>query len=137
MGETVEFTGLPGYMVDGYWDDIKPLIDKALKKQEVSEYTLDDIKGFLKERDMQAWVALDEKIIGCVITQIINFPRKKVLDVLFIGGERFDTWAYGWNILNEFAKDQGCKKIKGDGRDGWVKKIPGAKVTKLYTWDIL
>jgi hypothetical protein len=136
MGEAVGFTRLPNFMIDDYWSEIEPLIKKPFDKMNVDYYTLEDIRGFIKDESMQAWIAIDEKIKGCVITDVINYPRKRILELLFIGGEDLDSWLYGWENIKDFAKKEGCKEIKSEGRPGWIKKADPKMTTTVYYWDL-
>ncbi len=53
-----------------------------------------------------------------VVTEIMSYPRKKVLEVLMVCGEldQIDT-AYAHIVA--FAKEQGCDMIRAFGRLGW------------------
>ena len=81
-------------------------------------HTFDDIVlGVLSYR-YQFW-PLDD---SCCITEIIEYPRKKVFHVFLAGGRLEQITA-----LNEpfakFAKANGCSSLTIAGRKGWEKVL--------------
>lgn len=84
---------------------------------------------------MQLWIVQDqyEEIIAAIVTQIISFPRKKVLFLLFIAGVRYDEWTFVLSDLIEFAKANQCQSIEGYGRPGWERKAKPLGFKKVHT----
>ena len=85
--------------------------------------TVDDILRFVLNGQMQLWIGHEEgRIYGHVITEIKEYPRRKMLvaqycawepnHMQYMEDEMFD-------LLNRFAKDTGCSGIEFVGRPGW------------------
>ena len=83
---------------------------------------------------MQLWVAFDnDGLCAMEVTQIINFPRKKVLMLVFTAGRRAENWLHLIDELKIFAKQHGCTSIEGYGRPGWEKLSAPLGFKKIHT----
>lgn len=109
-----------------------------LKKMEralgvTGSFTLDDIDKALAAGTMQSHVYGNT----WVITQIYQFPRKLVVNILFAVGELDDTLEAAKEIEN-WARNMGAKALTFTGREGWQElKIPGwKKAGVIYSKDI-
>ena len=57
-----------------------------------------------------------------MITEIVEFPRVKVLNLLFGGGD-YKVLEEMFPSFEQFARHFGCKSIYVGGRKGWLRKI--------------
>ena len=67
---------------------------------------------------MQLWPA--EK--SCLVTEIIKYPKKKVLNVFLGGGDLTEILEMHESVIN-WAKQQGCTALNMTGRFGWKKPL--------------
>jgi len=108
-------------------DHVAPLIDKALKKQEIEEdYPLDWVRHQVKTGRMQLWIAyVNNKIAGVLTTDIHTYPGGgKWLQLFTVGGWGMERWVERlWNDVKRYARAVGCKKVAGGGRLGWLGVI--------------
>lgn len=102
----------------GQWLD--KLLDDGLRKAIDAHpgYDPDDVRRAIAGNSMQFFVT-GELDMG-VITQLIEYPRARVLFVLFAGGHNLkmhydDMLA----VIRAFARTQGCAEIHAVGRKGW------------------
>jgi hypothetical protein len=103
------------------WADIKEYMEGAAKYT-YGRYTVDDIYNELSKGNQQLWIAYDDKIYAAVITQIMYYPRKKVLTMHFAGGTELNKWIKPIiSVFRSFAKDNNCDSIEAIGRKGWKK----------------
>ena len=119
-------SGIQADQVSLYWPHVKGLIEKALiRTGAIENYSLESIKKALIERDMQLWLWIEDKeILAAGITQIIQYPKRKVLDIPFVGAEKMtiDQWFEGsMEIFRKYAIANECWVIRGYGRFGWIK----------------
>lgn len=77
-------------------------------------YTLDDIVALIKEGKMQGFTNGD----SWVITQVNDFPRRKVLEIAFVIGYVGDAIGALPEIY-EYARKVGATRVTAFGRDGW------------------
>ena len=76
----------------------------------------------VRDGDHQLWVAYDgDSFKGTVLTNIMNYPQRRVLCMGFCGGEELKEWKDPMlALLRRFAKDMGCDSIEAFGRPGWA-----------------
>jgi len=81
-------------------------------------HDFDDIVEAVKLGAMQFWPAED----AAAITEIITFPKKKVLHI-FLAGGNMDTIVDMNASAEYFAKMNGCSGLTIAGRKGWAKVL--------------
>ena len=81
-------------------------------------YNLSDIKEKIHQGMFHIWGGKN----SVMITEIVEFPQVKVLNLLFCGGDYKELEAM-MPSFEQFAKHFGCKRIYGGGRKGWLRKI--------------
>lgn len=79
-------------------------------------YALSDIRAEVESGMMQLWPAPK----GCLVTQILTFPRRKVLHILLGGGE-LEQLADMHKSVIMWATAQGCDCATITGRAGWER----------------
>lgn len=77
----------------------------------------DVIDGILSAR-MQLWAG--EK--GCAVTEIVAYPKKKVLHVFLAGGD-MDQIVDMQESAEAWGKAQGCTAMTIAGRAGWKRVL--------------
>ena len=114
----------------------RPWIEAALAYNG-GECAFEDVVAGIEAGKMQLWPAPK----GCLVTEIVEFPQKKVISV-FLGGGDLDQLADMHRDVIAWAKAQGCTGARIIGRrapshgsrfhrdDGVVGKgrYPGASV---------
>lgn len=67
------------------------------------------------------------RVLGTLVCAINQYPRRKILFVQFIGGDRSRLWRQNiYSLIERFAIDHGCDGIEGIGRMGWLRWFPQA-----------
>jgi hypothetical protein len=95
----------------------KPYIEAALKYTGGTHDIIDIYEGLYKGT-MQLWPA--EK--SCLVTEIINYPKMKVLNIFLGGGDLTEILSMHSDVIR-WAKDQGCTALNMTGRFGWKKPL--------------
>jgi hypothetical protein len=118
----IEVSMVPAEYVDTCWGKIEAFVQKAAEYT-YGRYSVDNLYDMVKEGDHQLWVAYDGKDFkGTVLTNVMNYPQRKVLCMGFCGGIELKDWKDPMlNLLKRFAKDMGCDSIEAFGRPGWAK----------------
>lgn len=98
-------------------DKIKGWLEAALEYSGGTHTYEDVINGVVAGR-MQLWPA--ER--GCAVTEIVIYPRKRVLHVFLAGGE-MDQILDMINSAVEWGKGQGCTGMTVAGRPGWARVL--------------
>ena len=93
----------------------KPWIEAALEYSG-GTHTIEDIAQGIAERRLQFWPAPN----GCLVTELVKYPRTRVLNV-FLGGGEFDQLVDMHGDVIAWAKLQGCTAATISGRKGWER----------------
>lgn len=93
----------------------RPWIEAALEYSG-GTHDFEDIVDGIQSGMMQFWPAPK----GCLVTEIVQFPRKKVVNV-FLGGGEMEQLANMHPSVIEWAKAQGCTAATIHGRTGWAR----------------
>lgn len=94
----------------------RPGIEKALAL--TGTHDLNDMLKRILAGDAQVWVK-DEAFI---VTEVVDFPQKKVLRFWLATGELEDCLALARRI-ETWGKKQGCELAMLYGRRGWTKPL--------------
>ena len=118
----MEVSLVPPQLIDGLWPRIFPHLSKA-SDYTFGRYEPEDILEFVVSGDAHLWVVFDgEDIIGITVTRFWEYPRKKCLDMVFIGGDEGFSWKDPMlEILQRWARDNGCEAIESSGRVGFAR----------------
>ena len=110
------------------WNEIEPLIKKALDDC----YTADDIlKGLVFEK-FQLFISWENKVESAVVTEVAQYPQKKILRYFLAGGNNINNWLEPiQKKIEKFAKLNNCNSIEVAGRKGWARKLKGYE-QKIY-----
>ena len=98
------------------WKFAKPFIEKAVKRQDL--YSIDDIECRIRDGVFLLWVGKK----SAMVTECIEFPQMKTMNLLFCGGNYQELESMIPSIV-AFAKACGIKRLHGGGRLGWLRKI--------------
>ena len=108
-----------------YWPEAKPLISKALEHAD-GEMIAEDVLPYLLEGSQNLWLGSDDAIFLALVTEIIKYPRKKVLRIITFAtntGYDMDKWYHFMDILEDFGLRCGCSSIEAWARKGLAKKL--------------
>ena len=119
-----------GHDIGPVWDDISGFIVSALKYSD-GKYTAQDVKERIEGGEMQLFLAVENGIpIASAVTEMKDFPQKRVLTIFLTGGTEMEKWLHLLNQLEKWAISEGCDQMEVLGRPGWEKVL---KWEKTYT----
>ena len=65
-------------------------------------------------------------IVAALVSEVKQYPRKRVLEMLFAGGNRMAIWIdAAVDALDQHAEQTGCDHIAALGRPGWARAWGG------------
>ena len=113
------------------WNEVESLIKKALDDC----YTTDDIlKGLIFDK-FQLFISWENKVESAVVTEVAQYPQKKVCRYFLAGGSNMNNWLEPiQETIEKFAKHNNCNSIEVAGRKGWAKKLKGYE-QKIYLFN--
>ena len=114
-------------------DEVIPLVEKALSHAD-GELIPSDIRKHLDTGDLRLWVALqDRDIIASMVTEIIQYPRKKIVRVITVAGKDMSMWYDFLPMLEGYAVRNGCSSLEAWTRKGMTRKLKDWK----HSYDII
>ena len=125
--------------LDAIWSEVVPILEESIKYAD-GKYHIDDVYSFIMHGDMHLWIIFDNQAIRAVIvTEFVNFPRKKILLLSFIAGNKAKDWLHLIDKFKDFAKLHECSAIEGNARTGWervAKKVGFKKIHSTIQLDL-
>ena len=110
------------------WNEVEPLLKKALD----DTYTARDILDGLVKNSFQLFISWEDKVESAVITEVVEYPQKKICRYFLAGGSNMDNWLEPiQETIEKFAKHNLCNSVEVAGRKGWSKKLNGYE-QKIY-----
>ena len=135
----VEFSAIhPDYILP-IWKKIAPLFETIWDNPNSNK--LEEIfKELVIDNTSLLWMACDkeavENILMVLVTRLVEGNPSKdettVLEILGCAGQQRNLWMNYFEVIENFAKDNNCNKIKIiNGRMGWKKDLAekGMRVT--------
>ena len=129
----MQVTLVPRSQVFAVWPKVRPHAVKA------AEYTFgrfepEDLLDAASAGQFDMWVVFEgQEAFGVVFTGITQYPRKRCLDMTFIGGDEGMSWKdIMLDTLQRWARDNGCDSIESSGRAGWAKIFKGDGYKMLW-----
>lgn len=126
------------------WPYMREFLDAALRKFNMDErYPLDYVLKDLVTGQSQGWLVIDDsKLVSAVVTEVIEYPLGKVLNLFLMGGEDMSNWG---DILHEamvkYAKEIDARWIDTGSRRGIGKKfydrLGYARKYENYTYEVV
>ena len=113
---------VPSEHVLNVWPAVADYVQNALESTD-GRYELEDVLEMVEGGGFLLWIAVDGKQIrGCVITQMMQYPRKKFLGCPFVTGDEFASWKQPmFETLQRFARDNDCEGLEATARLGWSR----------------
>lgn len=114
--------------------DVRPYLLGALDYTD-GKYNLDDAVALIREGLQTLWVVYNDEIgkaIGCLVTELVVYPRAKALSIFLLGGEVFADIVTVYDELADYAKGIGASSIEFLGRDGWEKVLAPLNFVKTH-----
>lgn len=87
-------------------------------------HVFDDVAAGVLTGRYQLW----EMDSGCMVTEIVTYPRRKVVNVFLGGGDLAETMAMH-DRLEAWAHEIGAQSLTVSGRHGWARILP------KYGWE--
>lgn len=111
------------------WLDAEPWLRPPCDA--AGERTTHDVLIALLTGNAQLWRVHAE---AWCVTEILNYPRKRVANVTLVGGNNAQNWCRELaDTCMQWAKRYQADEIRIVGRRGWLRWFPQAKETTVLT----
>ena len=98
-------------------DRCQPWLEAALEYSG-GTHSFSDVVNGITSGKMQLWPSPK----GCIVTEFVVYPRKKMLNVFLGGGEMEQLLDMHEDVI-AWSKAQGCEAVTISGRFGWKKPL--------------
>lgn len=98
------------------WYRCRPWIIEALKHAP-DTHRIEDIEYGIQTGQFVFWGGQK----SACITEIVNYPRKRILNYFLIGGDLKELVEFMEPRISAWAKMQGCSDVTGIGRKGFER----------------
>lgn len=117
---------IPAEHVQTVWPLAEPHLKRAMAFAD-GEFTLDEAQAYLTEGRFQLWLAWDaaqKRAIGAGVTEIFDYPRKRVCFLVLWASEAPRArWLEGLQAVEQWASAKGCRAMRLLGRKGWGRLL--------------
>jgi hypothetical protein len=121
----LQFRPVPPDQVDAVWPAFAPMLARC---QARGEWAVDDIRGWLLVNKMQLLgVFEDGKMIAGLVYGVLAYPKMRVFQAYLLAGDGGFQWGGGMlRAIEKIAADNGCAKVKFEGREEWRRVLAPA-----------
>lgn len=71
------------------------------------------------------WLAWREpEVVAAFVTQLRQMEKSRVCLLCACGGSEHKAWVHLMSVIEDYAREQGCNKIRAFGRKGWLRVLP-------------
>ena len=122
----IQLVYIPNEKIDEAWHHVESNIADALARS--NGYALaSNFKEWNKEKKMQLWILWDKesehKYYGVVVTEIIQRPLQRVLNIKIMTGTHREKWQHLVKEIEDFAWFNNCDSMELVARPGWEKVL--------------
>jgi hypothetical protein len=79
-------------------------------------HTLDDVEAGVQNGSLQLWTGPQ----SAIVTEVLEYPRVKVLHIFLAGGNLAEIEAM-YEPIAAWARTLGCTQVRCTGRPGWER----------------
>ena len=116
-------------------ESVLPLVEAHLEnvvERSRGSLTKEFIVAAFRSGDFQLWLIWNDGVMAVGVTELGFAPSgMKLCTIHFLTGENSLEWLHLIGTLEEWAKHQGCGRIKGYMRKGWAKRLPDYRMTHV------
>lgn len=124
----------------GLWPILSEYLKSAIEESGCArDWTIDDVFAMCAVGQCHLWALVaGDSYFGSCVTQITQYPRRKVLDVLLVGADRHSEhlWKECFEQMKAIGQMFGASSISGTGRDGWFRKLDADRRRYVIEVDI-
>ncbi|WP_072389518.1 hypothetical protein [Hyphomicrobium sp. CS1BSMeth3] len=120
--------------LDLYWPHIRGWIHEALVTN-ANAHTAADIYREIRDRKMQLWAiwARNDRPTGVLITEVYETAAGRTCAIPIVGAEMMEQSLPVLKIIEKWAREQGCVRLRGEGRAGWERALKPLGWRKITT----
>jgi hypothetical protein len=115
--------------VDEIWPHVRDRLRAAINRTELSNF--EDLEADVFAGMQLVWIAWNGAEIMAVATTQLVKPHDKVCVLTACSGYDRDRWLPLFARIEQYARDEGCTKMRIYGRKGWQRVLDGYRVEHI------
>lgn len=122
-------------------DDITPFFKMNEDRTPDGSVNVHGIWRMIYSGQWSLWVIQNDenRVVGVATSAVtVDMIGRRVANIMTLSGEGWDEW--GMEALAEFerqAKENGAYSVEWEGREAWMKKVPGYEVVRIVMRKVL
>jgi hypothetical protein len=131
LGKSYKISVINQNEVEAVWPFVIEHLERAVAFSD-GEIETEDFLPLLLDEEMQLWVAVgDGECVAAMVTQVIIYPRKKILRVIAVGGRDMKIWMKNIDMLENFALAMGCTELEAWTKRGFLRVLKDWKMSHI------
>jgi hypothetical protein len=116
--------------VHEFWPHVSDLIHRAIRRTNLSHSQ--DIDFDVLNGDGLLWIAWNGRTVeAAATTSLIETDAEKVCVLTACGGENMRRWIDLLGQIEDYAKAEGCSRVRIFGRKGWVRVLERYRIRNV------
>jgi hypothetical protein len=112
------------------WSHVEPLIAAAMRRGGLGE--LADVARSVGNGAALLWLAWDgERVLAAAVTELRPINGEKFCVILACGGTGFTRFGHLIRGLEQYARAEGCDRMRICGRKGWARRLLDYAITRV------
>lgn len=133
----VSVVGIQSQNIAGAWGVLGPWVERLVGLD--ARMRISEVRRRLEAAEMQLFVAWDEasgEILAAMLTEVDQYPARRVFSVQFLAGEQMERWIGYLPALERWARAAGCAEIEVRGRPGWGRVTGYEERCRVFAKDL-
>jgi len=124
---------VPKEAVAALWPRVEEYLARAIERT-CGTHTVETTRAQLVDGDRQLWIVVGEtasrEVSAACVTSLQKFPSGMLgLQIELLGGANMKNWFTLKELLEDWAKKEGCSAAFLWARKGWAKHLRDYRVT--------
>jgi hypothetical protein len=116
--------------VHEFWPHVSDLIHRAIRRTNLSHSQ--DIDFDVLNGDGLLWIAWNGSAVeAAATTSLIETDTEKVCVLTACGGKDMHRWLRLLGQIEDYAKAEGCSRVRIFGRKGWVRVLERYRIRNV------
>ncbi|MEH2513935.1 hypothetical protein V1291_005289 [Nitrobacteraceae bacterium AZCC 1564] len=116
--------------VHEFWPHVSDLIHRAIRRTNLSHSQ--DIDFDVLNGDGLLWIAWNGSAVeAAATTSLIETDAEKVCVLTACGGAKMRRWLGLLGQIEDYAKAEGCSRVRIFGRKGWVRVLERYRIRNV------
>lgn len=129
--EEIRIDLVPIHQLEHAWPLVREAISGIVERSR-GAWTMHGIASALWQDIMQLWIVWDGGVKAVVGTSIeVEQSGRKTGSVVFCSGADPGRWVHLLGVIEDWARAEGCTRMKNVARKGWAKYLPEYKPTHV------